>query len=103
MEEFTRLTVENPTIDTYAKKLYLKGQTEQLNKLKKWLSIFFYIHQHSISPHERYDKLFAAILDPNKAYLPLNVSLISWNYDNQIKLAYREYFEGDFQLHELSQ
>lgn len=41
----------------------------------------------------RYDVFFATLLKENNGVLeiPQNINIISWNYDNQFELAYKEY------------
>lgn len=80
------------SIDTYAKKLYLKKDYNNYNKLKYVMSIFFTIEQVLNRPDYRYDAFFASLLD-NLHELPKNITILSWNYDSQFELAYSEYID----------
>ena len=94
------------TIDTLAKKMYLRGDLLNLEKLKRTLSLFFAYRQLSNKPlsnplDKRYDGLLAALLErggpsPNPR-LPENVKILTWNYDCQIELTARDYFEQSFE------
>lgn len=81
-----------PTIDTYAKQLYV---TEGINgknyiKLKKALSLFFTIVQFLHGHDLRYDSFIASIISTNNCF-PNNISILSWNYDFQFEAAYSGY------------
>lgn len=78
------------TIDTYAKKLFLTKEKQELEKLKKLLSIFLIIEQYLNEPDTRYDTFLANVLT-NALTLPNEIAILSWNYDSQIEIAYREY------------
>ena len=82
---------EHATIDTYARKLYLTGDSQSLEKLKDVLCSFFIWEQLEHKPDNRYDTFLANILETTTLALPPEISLISWNYDSQIELAYRAY------------
>ncbi|MGH2565345.1 MAG: hypothetical protein ACRDE5_12570, partial [Ginsengibacter sp.] len=79
------------SIDTYAKKLFIKKKYEMLKKLKVTLSVFFVFTQCLNNYDKRYDTFFASILNRNSFTLPKNIKIISWNYDFQIERAYAEY------------
>jgi hypothetical protein len=78
------------SIDTYAKKLFLKGETVKLKTLKVTLSVFLVFAQCLNNYDKRYDTFFASILQ-NLYSLPRNIKIISWNYDLQIERAYGEF------------
>lgn len=78
------------TIDTFAKKLYLKRDIEKYNKVEILLTIFIIIEQLLNKPDSRYDTFLANILDNNRE-IPTNISILTWNYDSQIEMCYREY------------
>lgn len=80
------------TIDTFAKKLYLKGDNNNYGRLKFLLSSFFFLEQHLHPYDKRYDTFLANILNMDYA-LPNDIFLMTWNYDVQLDLAYREYNE----------
>ena len=78
------------TIDTYAKKLHLKGNIDDYGKLKFFLTTFFLIEQSIHKIDKRYDTFYANILDKN-SNIPDDVYIMTWNYDNQLDIAYRDY------------
>ncbi|RKN78526.1 hypothetical protein [Ulvibacterium marinum] len=78
------------SVDTFAKKLTIKGNRKELEKLKVALSIFFVFQQALNKPDKRYDTFFASI--HNSLYrFPDNLRILSWNYDYQFELSYSEY------------
>lgn len=85
--------VQHATIDTFAKKLYLRNQASDFGKLKLLLSSFFLIEQVIHPFDKRYDTFFANILNRN-AMIPDNVYIMTWNYDLQLDIAYRGYGNG---------
>lgn len=80
------------TIDTFAKKLYLKGDNENYARLKFLLSSFFMFEQNLHPYDKRYDTFLANILNKDLA-LPNDLFLMTWNYDVQLDIAFREYSE----------
>lgn len=86
LEESSR----HATIDTFAKKLYLKGDNENYARLKFFLSSFFMLEQNLHPYDKRYDTFLANILNKDLA-LPNNLFLMTWNYDVQLDIAFREY------------
>ncbi len=101
----------HPSIDTYAKKLFLTDDKYSLRQLKLILSSYFLHEQseESISDNyyghtptirysnlpidPRYDFFMAALLKQSKAnpVLPDNLNIVSWNYDSQLEMAYHLY------------
>ncbi|MDR3653136.1 MAG: hypothetical protein P4L34_09220 [Paludibacter sp.] len=79
------------SIDTFAKKLYLKGESDDLRKLKIAMSIFFIAEQAGKKTDARYDSFFASILKDHAQDFPDNIRILSWNYDYQFELSYAEY------------
>ena len=82
---------EHATIDTYARKLYLTGRTREFQKLKSVLCAFFVWTQLEYKPDGRYDTFLANVLEEGNLSLPKDISIISWNYDDQIEIAYKAY------------
>lgn len=80
------------TIDTFAKKLYLKNDIDNYGRLKFLLSSFFILEQKMHPYDKRYDTFLANILNKDLA-LPNDIFLMTWNYDVQLDMAYREYNE----------
>lgn len=119
--------IEHRTVDTYARKLYLKGDKRKLNDLKRFLALYFAFEQSNelnkyqlklSNVHDmaeinkenqktsnhihmtldyRYDVFFASLLN-TELELPENVNIISWNYDHQLEMGYRNY--TDYSIHE---
>ena len=83
-------TIKHATIDTFAKKLFLTGKSEEYNKLKKLLAIYFIIEQVINKPDSRYDTFLANILTPNLE-IPDRIKILTWNYDSQFEIAFNEY------------
>lgn len=84
-------TRRHATIDTLAKKLYITGQVQKYNELKRAISAYFMLEQLTGHVDRRYDSFFASILGEEATSLPNNISILSWNYDCQLELAYKEY------------
>lgn len=82
------------SIDTFAKKLYLTKNEEDYFRLKKALIVYLTFEQYN-KPDGRYDSFFASILGKDKDDLPQNITLLSWNYDCQVEMAYEEYLRSD--------
>lgn len=84
-----------PTVDTYASILYKRSNksyesNEEYTRLKKAIALFLSLIQKPETRDERYDLFFAAITQ-EKAQLPDEVTILSWNYDSQLEFAYSEY------------
>ena len=79
------------SIDTFAKKLFIKGEKANLKRLKIAMSIFFIFEQALHKPDSRYDSFYSAILDSSIHNLPKNINILSWNYDYQFELAFTAY------------
>lgn len=83
---------DHASIDTFAKKLFLKGQTEQLKILKCALSTFLALeHIRKKIPDPRYDSFFASIIERSYMNLPTDFTILTWNYDQQIEASYSEF------------
>jgi hypothetical protein len=78
------------SIDTFAKKLFIKRKFDDLKKLKIAMSVFFIFLQALKKPDYRYDSFFASIFN-NLINLPDNIKIVSWNYDYQFELSFSEY------------
>lgn len=85
---------EHASVDTFAKKLYLKKEMKQLKKLKHSLSLFLMFEHKRNKPDIRYDAFFAAILT-SLHKLPVNLRIISWNYDLQFEQSFTQYMSAD--------
>lgn len=109
--------LKHKTVDTYAKKLFLRKDQNKLYMLKEFLCLYFAFEQSSDQrklvkgksykdiPKDsvesttsnlfcnldyRYDVFLASLLDKSMK-LPSNINIISWNYDHQLELAYLDY------------
>jgi len=83
-------SVRHSSVDTLAKRLTIRRQFSDLERLKKVLSVFFIFEQAQKPPDERYDTFYASIID-SSGILDENIRIISWNYDYQFEFAYSEY------------
>lgn len=81
---------KHASIDTFAKKLFIKRKRDDLKKLKIAMSVFFVFEQALNKVDFRYDAFFASLLSSLRDF-PENVRILSWNYDYQFELAFSEY------------
>lgn len=82
------------SVDTIAKKLFLKKDMRNLNRLKATLSTYMILQQSLSDTDYRYDAMLATILQSNllgQIELPSNIIFITWNYDLQMEKAYYAY------------
>lgn len=114
-DEILTTAKSHATIDTYARKLFLRKDYDKLWFLKSLLTAFFQYEQldiarkhkfkqsslisgkliprtKTLSLDTRYDTFFAALLNED-LQLPKNINIITWNYDHQIELAYTGFSE----------
>ncbi len=80
------------SVDTFAKKLFIKRQYVELKKLKIAISVFFIFEQALNKPDFRYDIFYSSILN-SLTNFPENVRILSWNYDYQFEISFSEYSE----------
>lgn len=85
-------SLRHATIDTFAKKLYLRGDIESFVKVEILLSIFFIVEQATHKPDGRYDTLLASILTRGML-IPDNIVFLTWNYDCQFEITLKEYID----------
>ncbi|SJZ45763.1 hypothetical protein [Sediminibacterium ginsengisoli] len=98
------------TVDTLAKKLYHTDE-DGLLRLKRALIFYFLLEQlidfqtepintsnpdayrKKDMPDKRYDSFIASILknEPGKVMLKAGISIITWNYDMQFELSFKNY------------
>ena len=81
-----------PTIDTYAKQLFVTKRKNEYEQLKKDLTVFFTLQQDFQKRDLRYDGFIASLID-EEGNLPNNIKILSWNYDCQFELAYSGYIK----------
>jgi len=98
---------KHQTVDTLAKKYFLADKLPELTKLKIVITVFLLykqfsfpkgdpeipINKQNFTPDQRYDSFIASIIGTKKNdyELPGNIKILSWNYDMQFELAFREY------------
>lgn len=83
------------TIDTLAKQLYLQDNHSEFDRLKRVLSAFFIMMQLVYPADKRYDAFLANVLTYPGKRIPDDITILTWNYDSQIEIAYREYNPTD--------
>lgn len=89
------------SVDTFAKKLFFRGDLQNLKKLKAVLSAYLVIEQSRNHVDQRYDAFLASILkfdSSSSLSLPENLRILTWNYDTQLEKA----FYGFCDNHELT-
>jgi hypothetical protein len=85
------------SIDTYAKKLYLKRDWNSLRQLKAVTSCFF-VYEQTLKPVDyRYDSFLASVIRANTypIALPDNLRIVTWNYDTQLEKAFYGFCDDD--------
>lgn len=81
------------TIDTFAKHLWLQKKDADYEDLKRTISAYFLLEQIENDIDKRYDSFFASILGRDVNDFPQNISILSWNYDCQLELAYSRFLD----------
>lgn len=81
---------DNPTLDTYAKKLYVKSEMTELERMKRALAIFFSLIQKREKRDMRYDAFMESVVD-KRGMMDSRISILTWNYDKQCEYAFHEY------------
>lgn len=79
------------TVDTFAKKLFLQGNDNEFDRLKKTLAAFFMLVQLKYPTDKRYDAFLANILTYPGKRIPDDITILTWNYDSQFEISYREF------------
>lgn len=81
--ETGRESIKFGNVDSYAKYLYHKGDSERLNNLKLALTFFFIDNQLNVENKKtdnRYLNFVTSVIDELNRF-PKDVKIISWNYD----------------------
>ncbi|EOQ94820.1 hypothetical protein LEP1GSC195_0931 [Leptospira wolbachii serovar Codice str. CDC] len=80
------------SVDTYARILSIRAESNDLRNLKFALSIYLTILQLLRKTDNRYEVFLSSVLDEKKGdiSLPNNVNFISWNYDMQLEKSISE-------------
>lgn len=81
------------TIDTFAKQLWLQKKDSDYERLKRTISAYFLLEQIENDVDKRYDSFFASVLGRDVYDFPPNISILSWNYDCQLELAYSRFID----------
>jgi hypothetical protein len=88
LDLFLKEIPRHASIDTYAKKLRITGQSEMYNQLKAVFSAFLIYTQLAKEVDSRYDSFFASILNTDAWDFVSDIIILTWNYDFQIEKAY---------------
>jgi hypothetical protein len=106
LNDYGRVAVEYGSIDIYARRLHLLNENRELNELKYCLSVYFDIWEKYLflgqrlndgtffnQIDKRYLSLLSVLLEKNGSKPKLNdlVSFITWNYDLQVEMAYKQF------------
>ena len=106
LEEYTQIIAilkrqaeAHQSIDTYAKKLFLKRSDNKADQrfadLKVGLSLFLsWVQTKQRKPDARYDGFLASVLTngaDGSVGIPKEVLILNWNYDQQLALAFNAY------------
>ena len=78
------------TVDTYAKRLNISGQSREINELIFSLALYFNIEQKISGLDPRYDTFLVSILNSHSYSFPDNLKFLSWNYDLQMEAAHEK-------------
>ncbi len=103
-ESLIQNSERHASVDTYAKKLYMKGDIKGLQDLKYTLSFLFTVIQCTHFPNPKYDSFLASTLKIGEGGRPKwrdEIKILTWNYDMQTEIAAMDYF-GCSSLNELS-
>lgn len=88
------------TIDSYARELWLRNDMQEFSHVELLLTIFFILEQIIHKPDIRYKNFLSKVASKDIACdvltLAKEISILSWNYDNQIELAYRQFFGDNY-------
>lgn len=102
IRDFRDLKVQcaGTTIDSYARKLGIQNDMRGFSRVELLLTIFFILEQIVHKPDERYWVFLSKVAPKDKAIDALSlldeIGILSWNYDNQIELAYRQFFGENY-------
>lgn len=102
---FGKKAIEYNTIDTYARKLFLNEEYEELNSLKFCVSVFFDLFENFKERYKsfnyekidrRYKSLFSILLEKRKSIkLNNNFKFITWNYDLQLEETFNLFLNNN--------
>ena len=100
LNELLKVSEEYPTIDTYAKMLYVTKRINEYEKFKVHLSLFFLIWQKNHKHDLRYDSFISSLIDIETCKFP-PLTILSWNYDMQFEMSYSKYINEECALWEI--
>lgn len=98
MQALRKICIEFPTVDTYAKQLFITHATNEFDPIKDYqdlkqtLSLFLIMIQSVKKRDSRYDGFIASVIS-NEGKLP-STTILSWNYDVQFELAFSGYAQS---------
>ncbi len=90
------------SVDTLAKKFFLRGDQPSLKKLKAVLSAFLVVVQARKPVDKRYDSFFASVLyrdGRRELQIPPNIRILTWNYDTQLEKAFYGFVENNDEVY----
>jgi hypothetical protein len=93
---------KHASVDTLAKKFYLKNDHRSLKKLKAVLSSYLIVRQTRMPLDKRYDSFFASLLyrdEHGELQVPLNIKILTWNYDTQLEKAFYGFSENNDEVY----
>lgn len=109
---FGKKAIEYNTIDTYARKLFLNDEHNELKLLKMAVSVFFDLWENFYSKKislyknhipskidNRYKSLFSILLQKskdNRICLDNNFKFITWNYDLQLEQTFQMFLGQNY-------
>lgn len=85
-----KICQDYPTVDTYARQLFVTKRASGYQRLKNAISLFLTLCQHPSTRDIRYDGFIASIIKDDNTF-PSDISIFSWNYDSQMEFAYAGY------------
>ena len=85
------------SIDTFCKKLYIRGEIGDFIKTKILINLILEYFHHAVRPDKRYDAFLASLLDTSPK-LPENISILSWNYDQEFERVFSGYFRENYPI-----
>jgi hypothetical protein len=90
-DNLANMADEYGDVDTYAKFVHIKNPGgKELKEVKRVLSEFFTIKQMALKARDpRYLQWLISIM--NRPIFPENVKVLTWNYDFQIQIAFKEF------------
>lgn len=76
------------SVDTLARKYYLRKDDETLGKLKTVIALTIQLESLNSNTDLRYEAFLASLIDEKTLALPETIRIFSWNYDLQLTEAY---------------